>query len=500
MDISKYPPPIQRICQRIKKDLVKPPIINGRALVLQQLLNDLSALATSSDHQVLDTIDETDDVETFDLESPPRSRRPVEEEEDDATYIQRVKTEMRKSGRDTRSRYRSSKDSIMKRRTTPKEHAPVRKQVSFQQENEDVESPSTTSRSLSLSSPKKMMKLSKRKKLFRQKPKEEEKEDIIQNETVHDHNQESESNDDGHDDDDGEMSDDSQGKLVLSESPTPRQQVKKLEPKSDSIRVHKILSEGASKRKMFFTGTTVEEEDEGEFEEEKKNEETERDGKRELNEKSESSNEDEEFTHRKTLSLSRSAGMRRHEPSSLKISGLSFDDDRKRGGDEINRSRPTSTKSLTSNEDTEGVIRNTTLHEEASESSHTVSTDQDLHENKTKIEETKSLPIAVSQHKKLESSRSALSTQRKMFLFDHLPDQSAPSVSEDSKESSRQPGGEPTAAEIDNHPLSSTESVPEPPPLTPRSPRSPKPPNIPTFEESRIVELKRRISEDTDVS
>lgn len=543
MDVSKFPAPIERICQRIKKDLVKPPVINGRALVLQQLLNDLSALATT-DAQQVDPMDETDEGGSgFDLESPPRTRQ-LEEDEDDARYIQRVKTEMRKSGRDPRT-HRSSKNSIMKRRTTPKEHvhANVRKQVSFQHDDENAEiiaATATGSPSRSLSSPKKM-RLSKRSKLrvFRRQTKEEkeEKEDIIQNDAVDESD-----NSCPHHDDQGELSDDSQGQLVHQESPTPCQQVRRTESK-DSIRVHKILSEGASQRKMFFTGSIKDRVDEDEEENGASDFSNETgltvasndglsdatndnnglpvaskvgfngttNGNNELAAASNRSFDHESFSSRVaksvSLPLSRSPGVRRrNDGASLKISGMSFDDEPKRGiSRELGKRRLATTESLTkvlqgephaAIENVEDVNKRTSNVESSGESFGEVSD--------TSLERTLS-----SSQEKINVHRTSLSTQRKVFMFDHLLEQStmtSSSANETTENSSTglslvtsfnegvAIGSPATPTNINNTRSSSTEIVS--PPLSPRSPRSPKLPKLPTFDESRMVDLQRKISED----
>jgi hypothetical protein len=186
---------------RIKKDLVNPPIMGSRSQILEQLLNELGALAKGDTQKALDEKDGEEEADDFLLSSPPRGRRPSQEE-DDKTYIKRVMTEMRKSGRHPDKKTRiSPKGSIMKRSTiSPKHKDHLQKTVSFQPSSaEQPDGDDTTSDTSSVqlspsrtltSSRRKIAKLSKRTKMrmFQKQVNmetfDDDKESIILNEEV----------------------------------------------------------------------------------------------------------------------------------------------------------------------------------------------------------------------------------------------------------------------------------------------------------------------------
>ena len=45
VNISQYPPQIQHLCQRIKRDFVSAPVTASRSQILEQLLSELSTLS-----------------------------------------------------------------------------------------------------------------------------------------------------------------------------------------------------------------------------------------------------------------------------------------------------------------------------------------------------------------------------------------------------------------------------------------------------------------------
>ncbi|XP_066923003.1 protein unc-80 homolog [Clytia hemisphaerica] len=247
-DISRYPFRIQQLCQRIKKDFANPPVMGSRSQVLDHLLVELSSLAkgevrTLDDNTVKEgEIDETD----FKLSNTPVRR--VSQEEDDESYIKRVKTERErawKSGRrDTKKSRVSPKGSIMKRRQTktsdasPKEKERLRKTVSFKpsktsldEDDTDITMEETTqevptnfqsSPTRNLSSPRrKIGKLSKRTKhmkMFRRQDSTDCSDDDEKSIIPNDDDRAARSSPPRHLHDDHELSDDSQGKLVKSSS------------------------------------------------------------------------------------------------------------------------------------------------------------------------------------------------------------------------------------------------------------------------------------------
>lgn len=474
------------MCKRIKKDLANPPVISSRSLVLKQLLNDLSILATSDGQQQLDGVDETDEPHTSEVDSPdsshtnrqssvdsPARHRQLSHEEDDESYIQRIKTEMRKSGRRI-----PSKQSIMKH---PKEHPKVRKQVSFQAGDEDDALTPKGSPARSLTSPK-HKKLSKRSKLriFKRQSstEQEEKENIIPNEGVNgdDTQHISESDEESG----GEQPDNAQGGSIVRVEHDINKEAQSIAQGSPIPAAIKRLSEQSSNNRLSVSG-----------------------------------DEADELASR-SLSLSRSPGVRRRHEAAIRISGMSFDDAKE---STIIKSRPTSAKSINTPH-WDGNTASTPALNISSSPSTSPSTVSPENERVTSLASTNLSPIDSAEKINAENTlvegdadqpsvfkRVPLVKHQRQFVFDRTAAyQGSTTIPHNTYETADEKDSElPTSSSFDQEAFLVSPTTADrselklslSPKKSLTSPlRSPRLPKLPRFDETRFVEMKRKISED----
>lgn len=181
---------VQVIHNRIKHDLLSPPVVGCRSSILQLLLNELSSIENLTVENEDTESSGSGDPELA-LANPPTGRG---DHEDDQSYIKRVMKQLRTSRKQNNGDEmldRKSQHSIIKRTYTnpfskQNPHAKLKKQVSFH----DSVSPSHSSLDVeSVTSPvsplrKQLGKLSKRSKLrmfTHQKRQDEDDQDIIIN-------------------------------------------------------------------------------------------------------------------------------------------------------------------------------------------------------------------------------------------------------------------------------------------------------------------------------